>query len=294
MEIHQLEYVIALEKYRNFSLAAHEISVSQSTLSDQVKKLENELGIKLFLRTTRKVQLTSAGEEFMIYANRIISEIQNVHNAMSEHSNLLKGKIKIGANPNITYLGITAVIADFKKKYPGLKMELYEANSDILIKKMHASEVDAAFLTSPYISDHEINFHPLIHDKLILFASNSHPLTNRKSVSLSELSQEKFLMIKATTGWRNATLEACRNAGFEPNIIFESSYTETIKGLIEEGVGIALFTNRIAAAVSSPKTAIINLKNTVRSVTGLATPKKTELLSTKAFRDFVLNSMRMK
>jgi DNA-binding transcriptional LysR family regulator len=128
---------------------------------------------------------------------------------MLEHTNLQKGSIKIGAIPNITYLGITSLIAALQKTYPGINMELYEENSDDLLKKLHTHE--------------------------------------RTQIDLSELAQEKFLMIKSSTGLRNELIQICRNAGFEPHIIFESSHVETIRGLIEEGIGILLSSNRVGA-----------------------------------------------
>ncbi|WP_102348886.1 LysR family transcriptional regulator [Bacillus sp. Marseille-P3661] len=288
MEIHQLEYVIALSKYMKFSLAADEISVSQSTLSDQIKKLENELGVQLFIRSTRKVQLTSAGEDFLAYAKRIISEIENARSCMFEYSNLMKGKIKIGALSTITYLGITSVIANFQKDYPGFEMEIFEENSDTLLKKLSTSEIDVAFISYPYIANFEFDFYPLINDRLVLLVSSTHPLAERKEVSIEELSKEKFLMIQSSTGLQNSLVQLCRDAGFEPNIILKSSHVETIKGLIEEGIGITLFANRIAASISNEKTAIIELKEPVKRVTGLALSKNNRLLSTKTFKDYVL------
>jgi LysR family transcriptional regulator, transcription activator of glutamate synthase operon len=289
MEIHQLEYVIALSKYMKFSLAADEISVSQSTLSDQIKKLENELGVQLFIRTTRKVQLTPAGEDFLHYAKRIILELENARSCMFEYSNLLKGKIRIGALSTITYLGITSVIANFQRDYPGFEMELVEENSDTLLKKLSLSDIDVAFVSYPFSANYDFDFYPLINDRLVLLVSSTHPLAERKEVDLSELSGEKFLMIQASTGLQNSLIQLCRDAGFEPSIIFKSSHVETIKGMIEEGIGITLFANRIASSISSQKTSIVEINQPVKRVTGLAISKNNKLLSTKTFRDYVLN-----
>ncbi len=289
MEIHQLEYVLAVEKYLNFSLAADEICVSQPTLSHQIKKLEAELGVELFIRTTRSVQLTPAGQEFMLYAKRILSEIQKARNAMYEHTNLLKGNIKVGAISNITYMGIIPVIAAFQRTYPGINMQLYEANSDELLKKMNTYEIDAAFITYPYAPEFNFDFYPLINDKLVLFTYRTHHLVNRDIIQLSELAQEKFLIVKSSFGLRNLLIQACRDAGFEPNIIFESEHLETIKGLIEEEMGVALFSYRVAASLSTPSTAIVGIDTSVRRITGLAVSKNC-LVSTKAFRDFVLKN----
>jgi len=288
MEIHQLEYVLALERYKHFSLAAEEINVSQPTLSHQIKKLEDELGVELFVRTTRSVKLTPAGEDFMIYAKRILSDVQNAKLAMQEHTHLQKGSIKIGATANITYLGITSLIAEFQKMYPGISIKLYEDITDNLIKRMHTHEIDVAFIHSINDEQQIADIYPLIHDRIVLFVSRSHALADRESVDLSELATEKFVMYKMSGGIRKELIQYCRDAGFEPDIIFESSHVETMKGLVEEGVGVLLSSNIVASCILDAKTAIVNLTPSIKRITSLAVSKNSNLLTTQAFRDFIL------
>ncbi|MCR4442840.1 MAG: LysR family transcriptional regulator [Peptococcaceae bacterium] len=289
MEIHQLEYVLALQKYMQFSLAAEEINISQPTLSHGIKKLEQELGVNLFTRNTRNVQLTPAGEEFVVYAKRILSEIDKAKNAMLAHANLDKGNIKVGAIPTITYLGITSVIAAFQKTYPGINMEISEEDTDVLIKKMHASELDAAFLNSTNISHDELEFYPLINDKLVLLVSASHELARQKNVNLADLSAEKFMVV---TGLRNDFVNSCRLAGFEPNIVLVSIQALTVKELVEEGLGIAPFTTRIAEFFSSPRTAIVNFTPEIKRTIALTVAKHNKTITTQAFKDFILKNFR--
>jgi LysR family hydrogen peroxide-inducible transcriptional activator len=120
MEIHQLSYVLAISKYSSFSVAAEHENISQPTLSQQIKKLEKELGVDLFIRNTHSVRLTNAGEEFIAYANRILSEMNKAQNAMLEFTHLNKGIINIGVLPIISFLGLTHMIADFHNIYPAL------------------------------------------------------------------------------------------------------------------------------------------------------------------------------
>jgi len=289
MEIHQLEYVLALQKYMQFSLAAEEINISQPTLSHGIKKLEQELGVSLFTRNTRNVQLTPAGEEFVVYAKRILSEIDKAKNAMLAHANLDKGNIKVGAIPTITYLGITSVIAAFQKTYPGINMEISEEDTDVLIKKIHASELDAAFLNSTNISHDELEFHPLINDKLVLLVSASHDLARQKNVNLADLSAEKFMVV---TGLRNDFVNSCRLAGFEPNIVLVSIQALTVKELVEEGLGIAPFTSRIAKSFLSPRTTIVNFIPEIKRTIALAVAKHNKMITTQAFKDFILKNFR--
>jgi DNA-binding transcriptional LysR family regulator len=289
VEIHQLEYVLAVAKYQNFSLAAEEIAVSQANLSQQIKKLEKELGVELFRRSTRSVQLTSAGEEFVRHAERILEDIQQIKNLMGKHTNLNRGKIRIGAIKTIAYLGIASIISRFQQTYPGIQLELYEAHSFDLIKKLQASEIDVAFINAQSEQFPDVEFHPLIRDELVVVTPSGHRLGKKKVVEVSELANEKFLVLKNSTIHRSL-VDMCRQAGFEPNIILAGSQIETIRGLVEEGIGISLFSSRVAFSLNSTKIAPLFLKNPIRIQTGLAVARKRHPLATKAFKEFVLQS----
>lgn len=288
MEIHQLEYVLAVEKFRHFSRAAEEICISQSTLSQQIRKLEEELGIPLFERTTRNVHPTSAGKEFIVYAKRIMGEIERARQAMLEHNSLGRGKLVIGAIPIIGYLGITSAIAKFQKTYPGIELEIKEAGSDLLSKWLHETEIDVAFLTYRGQAG-GIDFSPLMEDEIVLITDHSHPLAQRKRIHLREAYGEKFLAIKSSSAMRSICEQACLAVGFQPTIIFESSQVETIIGMVEEGVGVALMTLRVAQYIPHTRISIIRLHQTLTRTTAIATPRQPHLpAATNAFRKFVL------
>ncbi len=289
MEIHQLEYIVAVEKFKSFSLAAEEICLSQSTLSHQIKKLEEELGVQIFERTTRSIQPTPAGAQFLIFAKKILGEIKRARQIMVEFNNLEKGKLVIGTLPNIGYIGLTSLIATFHKNYPGIQLELRDANSDQLVKWLQTSDIDAALLTHTFNQDHYklINFYPLFEDEFVLIVSKTHPLANRKKINLAEASEEKFLSTKASQGVRNLVVRACRDAGFEPDIIFESDNLETICGLVAEGLGVALLSTRVVQYLPRPNLAILRLSKKIKRTTALAIPCETLTPSVvTVFRDF--------
>lgn len=288
MELHQLEYFVAVDKYKKFSRAANEINVSQSTLSDQVRKLEDELGVKLFVRTTRRVQTTAAGRDFLVYARRILSDVQKAHYAMSEYATLLKGTLRIGTIPHATCLGITNIISAFLKEFNNIDISIAEANSDALIGKLNDGEIDLAFITSPYKSGHDIEFHPLIDDRLVLFLSRRHPLAKRAEVDLQELAGEKFLLTKSSATWKNQIIQACDSAGFQPGIILNSTHFETIKAFVQEGSGVTLLTSSVARYIAGPETAIVELKDPITCNTGLALPRCSSTALVTRFHEFVL------
>ncbi|EMT54803.1 transcriptional regulator [Brevibacillus borstelensis AK1] len=272
MELHQFEYVLAVEKHRHFSRAAEAISISQSALSQQIRKLEEELGIVLFERTTRSIQPTPAGLEFVQYAKRIIGEVERVKQAMQAHRTLERGKVTIGAVPILGYLGLTPAIAGFRKSYPGIDLEIREATSDHLLQWLHAGDIDLALTTFSlhHDTDEHIHFLPLLEDQLVLVTSHYHPLAQRKKIDLSEAAGEPFLAIKASHFMRNICEHACEEAGFTPTIIVESSQVETICGLVEEGMGVALFTHRVAKCFPRSRIAVVRLKKPFTKITGIA------------------------
>ena len=141
MELHQLQYVLEVAKRRHFTKAAEEIGVAQSSLSQQITKLEEELGIKLFERTTRSVYPTPAGEEFLMYAKRILEDINTVKQSMQSHIGLTRGKITIGAITTLESIDFVALITAFHQTYPGLHLK---APSSIGHQAMTASSCTGA------------------------------------------------------------------------------------------------------------------------------------------------------
>ena len=288
MEIHQLEYVVAVDRYKHFSLAAEQINVSQPTLSHQIKKLEIELGVELFIRTTRSIQVTAAGKTFIEYAKRILRDIEQAKFAMAEYVNVNFGTIRIGAVPNMTSLGITSLVIQFKKEFPNINMTLYEDNSESLLKKVKNHEIDVAFINTSTSIEEVDEYYPLIQDQFILFLSKQHARSSYKQIDLASLSQEKFILFKMGPALRNQFVTLCKEAGFTPNIIFESSHMDTMKGLVEEGLGILLSSRIAASSMLSDQTAIVELKPTMNRYTGLVISQNSHLLCTKTFRDFIL------
>lgn len=272
MELHQLNYVLALAKYQHFSRAADEICVSQSTLSQQINKLENELGVLLFARTTRTVQLTSAGKEFIRYAARIISEVHQSKNAMLEYISADRGEIIIGAIPIIGYLGLTSVIAGFQKSHPAVHIEIKEDASDLLLASLLNFEIDVALMSPP--SDPKaypnVSFTTLLNDDLVLIVPQGHLLATKKMIHLKDAKNEKFIMMKTGFGMLRTTINACKEAGFEPSITYQSSQVETILSLVAEGLGVSLLTSRLASSMKNPTVRVVKLRNAPKRITALA------------------------
>ncbi|TWH47877.1 DNA-binding transcriptional LysR family regulator [Sporomusa sp. KB1] len=283
MEIYQLKYILAVAKHQNFSRAAEEVCVTPSSLSQQIKKLEDELGVVLFGRTTRSVHLTPAGTEFVEHAKKIISDIADINMAMQQYVVGESGQISIGNVPALGAFGITPLIAAFQKTYPKISFEFHEAECFDLYPLLSSGKIDVAFLTAYHKYKPEkipLESYPLIQDELVIITNTSHPFASREIIDLHEASEETFICLSKSSGAFADTLDACKLSGFEPKFGYDAHYVDTCVGLVAEGMGIAILSSRIAqkAMPSAGKgIAIVRFKPKATRTVSVVFPKKKKL-----------------
>lgn len=246
MELHQLEYVLAVAKYNGFTRAAEEIKTSQSSLSQQISKLENELGVSLFARTTRSVQLTPAGKEFITHARQIMSTINEAQRCISEYASFEKGHLLLGIIPIIGHYRIPNLMASFKKNFPRVTLSLLEDQDDELYGMLRSSKIDAAFVHHA-VTDSRLKLYPIVTDQMVVVTSEHHPFAGCKSVALKNLKYENIILPPPSSGHHIDFCNACRSAGFEPNILITCSSVKTILGFVREELGIAVLSSDVAA-----------------------------------------------
>ena len=150
MNLNQLQYVLSVAEHRSFSLAAENLFISQSTLSQQIMNLESELGVKLFLRTTRDVQITEAGRAFLEEAAEILRRTEGLKQTMSDYAGLLKGTINIGAINALETIHFSQIITDFYSAFPQLTVNIVGNSSYPLLEALENRSIDIAFLTRPF------------------------------------------------------------------------------------------------------------------------------------------------
>ena len=276
MEIHQLEYVVAVAKHKSFTQAARAINSSQSSLSQQINKLEKELGIKIFERTTRRVNITPAGAEFINHALRILSEVNQAQRTVQEYLSTNRGHIKIGLIPVSSHYGLTVQIAEFQKNYPRIKLDFIEYECENLQKMLLDGKIDIGFFseTEP---DPRIRMIRLLNDKLILVTNNLHPLATQGSVSLADLANEKFIIPSPESGLYVNFLQACRNAGFEPKILYQCTQVETILDFLCHGLGVTLLSTAVASRYMHYDISMVSIVPTIRRRISLAVLKESKM-----------------
>lgn len=284
MEMHQLEYVLAVAKYNGFTRAAEEINTSQSSLSQQISKLENELGISLFTRTTRSVQLTPAGKEFLTYAKRIMSEVIEARQCIHEYVSFDRGHLLLGVIPVIGHYQIPSLMASFKKNFPRVTLSLLEAQDDELLGMLRSAKISASFIHHATPDPH-FRLYPLVTDRMVVVTSDRHPFATRKSVDLKELQHENLILPPPTSGHYIDFHEACLAADFKPNILMTCSSVKTILCLVREELGIAVLSSHVAAMDWGIGTKTISLTPEIKQNIFLAIPNNVN--TTPALKEFV-------
>jgi LysR family hydrogen peroxide-inducible transcriptional activator len=239
MEMHQLRYVVAVARAGNFSRAAEQCHVSQPSLSQQILKLEGELGERLFDRMKREIKLTAHGEAFLPRALKILEEADLAKREASEAQRLLRGRVIIGVLPTIAPYLLPELLASFSKKFPGVEIVVQEDTTAQLVRLAQACEIDFALASRP-IRDQRMVVKDLFTEELRLALPPRHRLTRKRSVSVCDLENEPFIVMKEEHCLGDQVLNFCERRDLKPTITFRSAQLETIQALVRSGVGISL------------------------------------------------------
>jgi LysR family hydrogen peroxide-inducible transcriptional activator len=239
MEMHQLRYVVAVARARNFTRAAEQCRVSQPSLSQQIQKLEEELGERLFDRLKREAKLTPQGEAFLPRAVRILEEVDSARREATDARDLLRGTVTIGVLPTIAPYLLPDVMAKFTKKFPGVEIVVQEDTTAQLLKLAHRYEIDFA-LVSYTAPDPHLELRELFSEELRLALPPGHPLTRKRTVTVKDLEGERLIVMKEGHCLGDQALGFCDRRDVKPKISFRSAQLETVQPLVASGVGISL------------------------------------------------------
>ncbi len=239
MEMHQLRYVVAVARTGNFSRAAGQCHVSQPSLSQQIQKLEDELGHRLFDRTKRAVKLTPHGGAFLPRAARILEEADAAKREAADAHHLLRGTLTFGVLPTIAPYLLPEALAEFTGKFPGVEILVQEEITARLLKLAQRYEIDFALASEP-IQDERFEVHELFAEELLLALPPGHPLTRKRAVSATDLEGERLIVMKEGHCLGDQVLGFCDRRNVCPSISFRSAQLETIQALVLANLGISL------------------------------------------------------
>ena len=257
MELYQLEYFLEAARQRNFTRAAAHLHLAQAALSEQIRKLESELGTPLFNRGRRETVLTSAGETLRQHAEALLERAATAKQAVQDLISLRGGRLTIGAIPSVSACLLPAAIAAFRKLHPLVELALYEGTSEIVAQWVDSGRVEFGIVQLPTGSG-SFDEHPLFAEPFVALISKNHSLAKQKTIALAKLADEPFILYKGRA--RDTALTACRTAGFEPRIACESSELETIRSLVAAGLGIAILP-QLATRQATPGCAVVRLRD---------------------------------
>jgi len=239
MELHQLRYFCAVAKAGNFTRAAAHEHVSQPSLSQQVLKLEAELGARLFDRLGRKVRLTPFGETFLPRAEAILQQLGEAKQEIEEMVGLEKGRVVVGAIPTIAPYFLPERLASFSRKHPTIQVSVVEEITAVLLEHLQDASIDMALLALPGPGDPFVCYE-LCREPLYLVLPRQHRLARQPQASLRDVEDDAFLLLKEGHCFRDNTLAACGRARLQPNVVFESGQFATILAMVAAGTGVSV------------------------------------------------------
>ncbi|WP_392566868.1 DNA-binding transcriptional regulator OxyR [Utexia brackfieldae] len=240
MNIRDLEYFVALAEYRHFRKAADACNVSQPTLSGQVRKLEDELGVMLLERTSRKVLFTQTGLMLVEQAREVLRNVQIFREMASKQGEDMSGPMHIGLIPTVAPYLLPYIITLLHDAFPQLELYLHEAQTNVIVSQLEQGKLDCAILAAVKETDPFIKI-PLFDEPMCLAAHVDNRLAKEKVVKLSELRGEKFLMLEDGHCLRDHAMGYCFQAGIDEDKRFRATSLETLRSMISAGRGITLF-----------------------------------------------------
>src|ERR1700758_119151 len=239
MEFHQLRYVCAIADTGSFSRAAERCHVAQPSLSQQVQKLEEDLGARLFDRLGRSVRLTEAGRAFLPHARSILQQMEAARSGVEDKRTDVRGSVAVGVIPTIAPYLIPQYVAVFSKKYPEARLRISEETTPVLVESLRNLSIDVAVLALP-LRHKEFQIFPLRTEPLYAVLPKEHPKASTKNVSLKELREEQFVMLRDGHCFRDLSFAMCKRARVNPRIAFESGQFSSLLGMVAAGVGVSL------------------------------------------------------
>ena len=241
MELHQLRYFRAVAQFGSFTRAAKHERVAQPSLSQQIRKLEDDLGARLFNRLRRKVTLTPFGERFQEHARRALAELECARLEIEEIQGLRRGRVTLGAIPTVAPYLLAPLVRAFTAVCPQVLVTVTEDLTNSLLARLAEGELDLALLSLP-VPGADFIAVPAVEDHMLLALPSRHKLLRRRPrrVSFREVADEPFLLLREGHCFRNDVLDLCRHERLSPNVVFEGGQFETLLAMVAAGFGITV------------------------------------------------------
>lgn len=286
MELRHLRYFIALAGSLNFTRAAERLHVTQSTLSHQIKQLEEELGTPLFERIGKRVALSEAGDEFLHHATRALHEIDLGLGALRRNSSDMAGELRIGATHSFNLGFIPDCIAAFQQKHPQVKVVAEELSADQVASRLQQGTLDLGVAYRPSAPG-GLQFEPLYNEEMVLVVARDHPLARRKRVRMVELHRLPMALLPSSFATRQMLDECFRSCGAEPQVVAEINTLAPMVELVAKTQLASIVAANAVPAHSGLVIVRLESPTPVRTPGMLWSPLAREAAPTRAFSAIV-------
>ncbi|MBL4583566.1 MAG: LysR family transcriptional regulator [Pseudomonadales bacterium] len=239
MNLKDLKYLVAVAQHRSFVQAAAACFVSQPTLSTQIKKVEQSLGVQVFERTNKKVMLTEIGEELVASARLILAEVERMKIMAENAHDPMAGNLRIGAFPSLSSYLFPSTVSIIKNQLPNIKLILVEEKTNVLIGMLERGELDAAFLALPVKEDFLVT-KTLFEENFELAVASDHHLAKNKTISASALNEQPLLLLDEGHCMRDQALQFCQQSGAQEQLGVRAASLETLRQMVIAGTGMTL------------------------------------------------------
>lgn len=239
MNLRDLRYLVALADHLHFGRAAAATFVSQPTLSTQIRKLEDELGVSLIERAPRHVMLTPVGHDIAERSRRILSDVDQLKETARRSRDPEAGTVRLGIFPTLGPYLLPHVIPQLRKRFPNLELLLVEEKTETILRLLREGRLDAGILALPQ-HDERLHIEPLFEEPFVLAVPSGHTLASRKHITLADLNRESLLLLDEGHCLRDQALDVCHLAGAEEKSGFRATSLETLRQMVAANVGVTL------------------------------------------------------
>lgn len=286
MELRHLRYFIALAGSLNFTRAAEQLHVTQSTLSHQIKQLETEIGQPLFDRIGKRVTLTEAGDEFLHHATRALRQIDLGLSTLREGGPQIQGELRIGATQSFTQAFIPECVASFVRRQPGVRIVVEGLPAEQINSRLQQGSLDLGVAYRPTTAK-GLHFEPLYNEEMVLVTGNDHPLAKRKRVRMVELHRRAMVLLPASFATRQMLDECFKSCGAEPQVVVEINELAPMLRLVSQTQLACIASTQAVPADASLSIMRLESPTPIRTPGMLWSPKARESAATRMFSNIV-------
>lgn len=277
MTLLQLTYAVKLSYYHTFSETARRLNITQPALSLQISKLEEEIGLLLFKRSSTKVTPTYEGELFIEKAQELLQMSEKLKDLPFELENKPSGTIKLGIIPTLAPYWVSMFLTSFSKQYPDIKLTITELKTEAIIQSLKNGQLDAGFISTPVKAD-GIKFKPLFYEKFFLYISESHKLAKHESIDLNKVDLKEMWYLREGNCFQNQVDSVCiyaKEPGEFQNIVYLSDSIESLCRIVENVGGMTFIPELATLSISSDKESLI------KEISGTTPVREISLVTTK-------------